>query len=202
MSGRHTCCWSILKRVRKTYCLRAVNAFVPAQERLHHKTHHKSQLKMGDFWTQAMVSGFLLLNSWLEHCETTSTTATSSSFILTFLTRSNWTSPGGSGRTLLFLQPIISLWASAQSATQATRSPASSPQQLIQQPQDIQLPDSTRTQKEGSWIKLITPTHSPDELASAVTDHEYTSTQVQFKSQEFTKAFGKHTVCPESSRKA
>lgn len=55
MSGRHTCCWSILKRVRKTYCLRAVNAFVPAQERLHHKTHHKSQLKMGDFWTQAMV---------------------------------------------------------------------------------------------------------------------------------------------------
>lgn len=78
--------------------------------------------------------------------------------LLTFLTRSNWTSPGGSGRTLLFLHPITSPWAAAQSASQATRSPASSPQQLIQHTQGIQHPGRTQTQTGGSWIKLIIPT--------------------------------------------
>lgn len=77
--------------------------------------------------------------------------------LLTFLTRSNLTSSGGSGRTLLFRHPITSPWATAQSATQATRSPASSPPQPIYQ----QHPGCTQTQLEGSWIKRITSTQVP-----------------------------------------
>lgn len=72
--------------------------------------------------------------------------------LLTFLTRSKWTSPGGSGRTLLFRHPITSPWAAAQSATLATRSPASSPQQPIQHSQGIQRPGWTHTRAKRSWI--------------------------------------------------
>ena len=51
---------------------------------------------------------------------------------LTFLTKSSWTSPGGSGRTLLFLHPITSPQAAAQPTRRATSSPASSPQHWTQ----------------------------------------------------------------------
>lgn len=74
--------------------------------------------------------------------------------LLTFLTRSSWTSPGGSGRTLLFRHPITSPHTSVQPATQATKSPASSPQQLIQHTPDIQHPGCAHTGAEvhqESW---------------------------------------------------
>lgn len=66
---------------------------------------------------------------------------------------------------------ITSPWAAAQSATQATRSPASSPQQLIQHTPTSRLhPHSDR----GFINKADNTPSSPNELASAATIHEYT----------------------------
>lgn len=45
---------------------------------------------------------------------------------------------------------ITSPWATAQPATQATESPASSPQQLIRHTRDVRHPGCTQTETKGS----------------------------------------------------
>lgn len=97
------------------------------------------------------VDGASLLTEWVggKKC----TIERDKAALLTFLTRSKWTSPGGSGRTLLFRHPITSPWAAAQSATVATRSPASSPPRPIQHSQGIQRPGCTHTRSKRSWMK-------------------------------------------------
>lgn len=115
------------------------------------------------------VDGASLLTEWVggEKC----TIERDKAALLTFLTRSKWTSPGGSGRTLLFRHPITSPWAAAQSATVATRSPASSPPRPIQHSQGIQRPGCTHTRSKRSWMKDDPTPLSSDDLVSALTPH-------------------------------
>lgn len=86
--------------------------------------------------------------------------------MLTFLTRSSWTSPGGSGRTLLFRHPITSPRTSAQPGTRATKTSASSPQQLIQHTPDISHPGCAHTGAEVHEESWQDPRASPRGRAS------------------------------------